>query len=122
MDALLAQPYTPLLAWTVGIALVVQLFKRITVAARVRHHPVVERTLALWGAAVGIVSGAAAPHELGVGLLIDNGHHSMHALGAFFGAGVGLVSSGVFRAVLDLAPESLRESLTLPERGGGSSE
>lgn len=120
IDWLVQSPILPLLAWTLGIAALTQAYKRAMRAAGRRHHWLVERTLPLVPVAIGLVSGGAFPHELGIGTLIRNGHHSHHALGAFYGAGVGLVSSGVFRAILELAPASVADSLTLHDAEGDS--
>lgn len=122
MQQIVQGPFLPLIAWTVGVALLTQVYKRVTKAASIRHHALVERTLPLVPIVIGIASGAAAPHELGLKALLANGHHELHWLGAFFGAGVGAVSSGVFQAVLQWVPESIRESFTMPiaeEEGGG---
>lgn len=122
LTQLTATPYFSLLAWTLGVAALVQCYKRAMKAAKLRHHDLVERTLPLAGPLIGLVSGAAAPHELGVGILVDAGHHSLHVLGGFYGVGVGFVSSGVFRAALEWLPDGFRDALTVADDEGSPDE
>lgn len=119
---ILEGPYVPLVAWTVAVAAVTQAYKRAMRAAGVRHYPVVERTLPLVPCAIGGLTGAAFPHELGLSVILADGPHSMRIIGGFFGVGVGLVSAGAFQALVHQLPEEspLRERLVQndPEAGG----
>lgn len=107
-------PLFPLVSATLACYVLTQLYKRATKAAHVRHTAPVERTLPLVPAGIGAVLFALFPHELGVGLLVNNGHHAMHALGSVYGAVLGFTSSGLYRALVDAFP-SLRTVLNHAE-------
>jgi len=117
MSYLLQTPYVPLIAATLAVNLATHIYKAAMHAARLRHHWLVERTLPLVPAVIGCVVFGLFPHELGIKAIVKAGHHSIHGLGAFFGAGLGFVSSGVFRAVVGALPGSskIRQALTVAQ-------
>jgi len=116
---ILTSPYAHLIAWTVGIALVVQVYKRILRGLDARDHPLVERTLPVVPVALGVLSGALLGDILGAAALV-RGDAVPPAVGAFYGAGVGFVASGLFRAVIAyLGDDSTIAEVLRQYEGGG---
>lgn len=108
--------YVPLVAWSAGIAILVQSVKYVCREAGIRHHAVIERLLPLLPLAVGAVSGALYPDALGVGA-VTAGAEVPASVGGFFGLGAGAVSGQVFNTVTDLLPGG-GDWLRLEDSGG----
>ena len=116
---ILNSPYAHLIAWTVGIALVIQMYKRVARWLNVREHPTFERTLPLIPVAIGAVSGALLGEILGVAALVK-GDSVPWTVGIWYGAGVGFVASGLFRAVIAyLGDDSTLAEVLRQYEGGG---
>jgi len=114
MRWLLDTPYMPLIAWTVLIAILVQVYKSLTKSFELRHHPIVERTLPLIPLVLGALTGFAFPETLGLPEIV-NGDSVPRMLGALYGIGAGFASSGVFQAVRTALPEPIARKLTVSE-------
>jgi len=110
MSAILESPYLYLVAWSVGLALFTHAYKMTMRAAGWRNAAIVERTLPLVPVVCGIVSGAFSGEIFGVAKII-NGDTVPFMVGAFYGAGAGLVSNGLFKLAVENAPEPLADAL-----------
>lgn len=117
IEAFTGSRFFPLLVGAVACYGLTQIVKRIYKAAGVRHEPIVERTLPLVPPFLGVVLFAAMPHELGVDVLVRNGHHSIHVAGAVFGAVLGLFSAGIYSAITAAFP-SVAKRLEHADTGG----
>lgn len=116
LEHIVSHPLAPFIAGTLLAALLTQIWKLTARLVGIRHHRIVERSLPLVPVALGGVLFGAFPHELAVAELVGGGHHTLHVLGALFGAGAGFASIGVYKMALDYAPEKLRHSLRVDAR------
>jgi hypothetical protein len=94
-STILHSQYARLIFWTVALAVLTQAVKKLAKQLGVRHHPAFEWILPWVPSILGIVSGALSAHSFGVSALVTD--QAGPFLGAFFGAGVGFVASGLFR-------------------------
>ena len=112
MTYILQSKYLPLAVWILLLNLLVQAYKRATVAAGIRHHPIVERTLPLVPVVLGAASGALFPDLIGLATIVS-GEAVPWSAGLMYGAGAGLASGHVFSLIREAAPERYAKHLTM---------
>jgi len=121
MKYVLESPYIHLVAFTAAIWLAVQAYKSVMRRLGWRSHVLVERTLPAVPVVLGLAFGAALGDVVGLSALV-RGDAVPASVGAFYGAGVGFVASGLFRAVKVLAPDGGKIDQVLEVYQDGSEE
>lgn len=109
--------FLPLLVWGAAIFLTVQGIKSGARRGGIRHHRAVETMIPLMPVVIGAVTGGAIPSVVGLPAIVVGETVPWH-IGAWYGAVVGGSSAGVYKLIVEVAPESWRPVLSQVSDGG----